>query len=113
MSIFEEFRSYTKLFDDFRFYDEQEHLRKIKIANIQGTSPPKFNQHQRDILRSKDGTLSSQAFMIQPFNFDDAFPENKKKLTAPIGALPFGASPMVKNEKDQRAQMAEKKRELM
>lgn len=50
--------------------------------------------------------------MIQPFNFDDAFPESKKP-PAPKGGLPFGASPIIKHEKDQRVQMAEKKRELM
>ena len=96
MSIFEDFRSYTKLFDDFKFYDDQEHLRKVKIASYQGTSPPK-----QDGIRSKDGMLTSNAFMTQPFNFDDAFPESKKPA-APIGALPFGASPIIRHEKDQR-----------
>ena len=56
--------------------------------------------------------LNSAAFGMQPFNFDDAFPENSKP-PAPKGHLPFGASPAVKHEKEQRVQMAEKKRELL
>ena len=34
LTVFESFKSSTKLFDDFMFYDEQEDLRKLKLSTV-------------------------------------------------------------------------------
>jgi len=88
LMIFEHYKATTKLYDDFKFYDEQEKFRQLKtetLAKIGGNK----RQHQQSAKAAPAPPKPAVSFLFQAEPRFDGVP---KVQAPPLGYLPFGHS---------------------
>lgn len=114
--IFQTFRSTTKLFDDFKFYDEQEKFRALRNKHQGAFNSRGPKEHSHAVNRNQTSGTNKPNFPQRTFKaardprlyfapHQSAQPQPKMLSTAkhpqapgtrsdaPIGALPFGPAP--------------------
>jgi len=104
LSVFDTFRATAKLYEDFKFYDEQERLRKIKMRGHEvpiETKPFKKKQDSPKLQKlTSNEIFAGKALPNTDEGFYDAMPL-AYATPAPIGALPFGPDPSESYQKSK------------